>query len=138
MWSLRGTKVDPTAVEALRVANAARPREKRIIDHGWTEGGDLWLAARLPEFSSKFVLGVPSTIRRYVSGRGFPATDELGLPAGTIHVTDEGTSHGYASFLTRRGADADDILLVAFQLTKGTATVRLIDDEELDAMSPDS
>ena len=138
MWSLRGTRVDPTAVEALRVANAARPREKRIIDHGWTEGGDLWLAARLPEFISNFVLGVPSTIRRYVSGREFPATDELGLPAGTIHVTDDGTSYGYAPFLTRRGADADDILMVSFKLTKGTSTVRLIDDEELEAISPNA
>jgi hypothetical protein len=138
MWSLRGIRVDPAAVEALREANAATPSEKRIIDHGWAEGGELWLAARLPELPSNFVLGVPSAIRRFVVGREFPATDELGLPAGTVHVNAEGTSYGYSPFLARRGADTDDILLVSFRLTTGTSMLRLIDDEELEVISPDA
>ncbi len=137
MWSLRGARVDPAAVEALREANAARPSEKRIIDHGWTEGGELWLAARLPELPSNFVLGIPSAIRRFVVGREFPATDEHGLAAGTVRVNTEGSSYGYGPFLARRGADADDILLVSFRLTAGAATLRLIDDEELEVISPD-
>ena len=86
MWSLRGTKVDAAAVEALREANAARPNERRIIDHGWTERGELWLAARLPEDPSHFVLGIPSPIRRFVAGREFPASDENGVTAGPVPV----------------------------------------------------
>lgn len=136
MWSLRGTRLDATAVEALREANAARPNEKRIIDHGWTERGDLWLAARLPELPSHFVLGIPTAIRRFVVGREFPATDESGTAAGTIRVNAEGTSYGYNPFLARRGADADDILLISFRLSEGASTLRLIDDEELEAISP--
>ena len=104
MWSLRGTRLDPAAVEALREANAARPYAKRIIDHGWTESGDLWLAARLPETPSHFVLGIPSAIRRFVVGREFPATDEHGLGAGTVRVNLEGVSYGYGPYLARRGA----------------------------------
>jgi hypothetical protein len=138
MWSLRGTKVDAAAVEALREANAARPNEKRIIDHGWTERGELWLAARLPEEPSHFVLGIPSAIRRFVAGREFPGTDENGVTAGTVRINAEGTSYGYSPFSVRRGADADDILLITFQLTSGVSTVRLIDDEELEAISPGS
>lgn len=137
MWSLRGTRVDPAAVEALRNANAASPSEKRIIDHGWTENGDLWLAVRLPELPSSFTVGIPSAIRRFVVGRDFPATDEHGLAAGTVRVNAEGASYGYGPFLARRGADADDILLVSFRLTVGTSTLRLIDDEDLEAISPD-
>jgi hypothetical protein len=138
MWSLRGTRVDPAAVEALREANAATPVKKRIIDHGWAESGELWLAARLPELpSSSFTVGVPSAIRRFVAGREFPATDERGLAAGVVRVNAEGTSYGYGAFLGRRGADADDILLVSFQLTAGESTLRLIDDEELEVISPD-
>jgi hypothetical protein len=137
MWSLRGTRLDPAAVEALREANAATPSEKRIIDHGWTEGGELWLAARLPELPSHFVLGIPSTIRRFVAGREFPATDEHGLALGTVRVNAEGSSYGYGPFLARRGADADDILFVSFRLAAGAASMRLIDDEELEAISPD-
>jgi len=137
IWSVRGTKVDAASVEVLRQANAARPREKRIIDHGWTEGGDLWFAARLPELQSSFVLGVPSAIRRYVAGREFPAADEQGLSAGTVRLNAEGTaSYGYGQFLARSGADQDDILYVVFRLTKGEATLRLISDEELDELSP--
>ena len=136
MWSLRGTRVDPAAVEALRNANAAMPNEKRIIDHGWTENGDLWLAARIPELPTSFTVGIPSVIRRFVIGREFPATDEHGLAAGTVRVNAEGASYGYGPFLARRGADADDILLVSFQLTAGASTLRLIDDEELEVISP--
>jgi hypothetical protein len=136
MWSLRGTKVDPAAVEALREANATRPNEKRIIDHGWTERGELWLAARLPEDPSHIVLGIPSAIRRYVAGREFPASDENGVGAGTVRVNEEGTSYGYSPFLIRRGADSDDILFITFRLVPGSASLRLIDDEELESISP--
>ncbi len=136
MWSLRGTRLDPAAIEALREANAARPFEKRIIDHGWSESGDLWLAARLPELPSTFVLGIPSVIRRFVAGREFPATDEHGMAAGTVRVNAEGTSYGYGPFMARRGADTDDILLISFRITEGIATLRLIDDEELESISP--
>lgn len=137
LWSIRGIKVDSASVEVLRQANAAKPRERRIIDHGWTESGDLWFAARLPELQSGLVLGVPSAIRRFVAGREFPATDEFGLIAGTVRLNAEGTtSYGYSTFLARCGADQDDILLVVFKLTAGAATLRLISDEELEDLSP--
>lgn len=137
IWSLRGVRVDAASVEALRQANAARPREKRIIDHGWTEGGDLWFAARLPELKSGPVLSVPSAIRRFVAGREFPATDDSGMSAGIVRINEEGTaSYGYSAFLARYGADQDDVLLVIFKLTEGAATLRLIGDEELEDLSP--
>jgi len=136
MWSLRGVKVDPAAVEALRSANAASPLEKRIIDHGWTETGELWLAARLPELPTSFVLNIPSAIRRYLVGRDFPAIDEQNLAVGTVRVNSDGASYGYGRFLAMRGADVDDFLLVSFGLTAGVASLRLIDDEELEALSP--
>jgi hypothetical protein len=137
LWSLRGVRLDAASVEVFRQANAARPREKRIIDHGWTESGDLWIASRLPELQLPLVLGVPSAIRRYLAGRDFPAADESGLAAGTVRLNAEGTaSYGYGAFLARLGADQDDILLVVFSLTGGTATLRLIGDEELEDFSP--
>ena len=34
VWSLRGVRVDPAAVEAVREANALREKEKRVLDHG--------------------------------------------------------------------------------------------------------
>src|SRR5439155_21479337 len=35
IWSLRGIHVSPVAVDALRQANAARPRERVVEDYGW-------------------------------------------------------------------------------------------------------
>jgi hypothetical protein len=34
VWSLRGVRVDPAAVEAVREANALRQKERRVLDHG--------------------------------------------------------------------------------------------------------
>ena len=119
-----------------RSANAASPLEKRIVDHGWSETGDLWLAARLPELPTSFVLNIPSAIRRYLVGRDFQATDDQDLAVGTVRINSDGASYGYGRFLARRGADVDDLLLVSFALTRGTASLRLIDDEELEALSP--
>lgn len=82
------------------------------------------------------MLGIPTAIRRFVVGREFPATDEGGTAAGTVRINTEGTSYGYNAFLARRGADADDILLISFRLSQGAATLRLIDDEELEGISP--
>ena len=135
LWSLRGIRVDATSVEALRLASAARPRGKRIIGHGWTTSGDFWLASRLTQLQSALVLGVPSAIRRFVVGREFAATDDTGLPAGTVRLNPEGTaSYGYGAFLRRYDADEDDVLLVVFKLTEKTAILRLIDGDELEVL----
>jgi len=82
------------------------------------------------------VLGIPSAIRRFVVGREFPATDENGVSAGTVRLNEEGTSYGYGPFWVRRGADADDILLITFRLAGSGSLLRLIDDEKLESISP--
>jgi hypothetical protein len=136
IWSLRGVRVDPAAVEAVRTANAARPREKRVIDHGWTPGGNLWVAFRLPRGFSSFVFGIPGAIRRFLAGLDFPATDEKGTPSGTVRVLEDGASHGYGPFLRRRGADEDDILMTEFNLAQRLSVLRLLDDETLEEWNP--
>jgi hypothetical protein len=139
IWSLRGVRVDPAAVEAVREANALRPKEKRVLDHGWTPGGQLWLAARIPAAhdAAKLVVSVPGAIRHYLSRRQFEARDEDSVSHGLLRVNDEGVSYGFTSFLRQRGADEGDILIVEFDLTKNTALLRLGDDELLEEMSPE-
>src|SRR5439155_6115113 len=55
IWALRGVRVDPAAVEAVRRANAQRPREPRVQDYGWTGEGDLWMGVRLSRTTSLVV-----------------------------------------------------------------------------------
>jgi hypothetical protein len=138
LWSLRGIRVDPAAVEALREANALRPREKRILDHGWTPDGNLWLATRIPgAHIPNVVVGIPSAIRSYLIGRQFDARDEDDVSHGTIRINDEGASYGFSPFLRQRGADEGDILITEFDLSSGNALLRLGDDEILEEMSPE-
>jgi Sigma-70, region 4 len=139
IWSLRGVRVDPAAVDAVRSANALRQKEKRVLDHGWTQNGQLWVATRLPgAHSGNLVFGIPGAIRSYLAGRQFNAVDEAGIPHGTVRINDEGASWGFSSFLRQRGADEGDILVTEFDLSGNAALLRLGNDEMLDEMSPET
>jgi len=140
VWSLRGVRVDPAAVEAVREANALRQKEKRVLDHGWAPDGQLWLAARIPAVhdAANLVVSTPGAIRYYLSGRQFDARDEDGVSHGLIRVNNEGASYGFTRFLRQRGADEGDILIAEFDLTKNVALLRLGDDELLEEMSPEA
>ena len=140
VWSLRGVRVDPAAIEAVRHANALRIREKRIIDHGWTANGHLWLGARIPAAhdAAAMIVSIPGAIRRYVAGRDFQAKDEDGIVHGSIRVNEEGSSWGFGRFLRQRGADQGDILVTEFDLAKNIAVLRLGDDQMLEELSPES
>jgi hypothetical protein len=139
IWSLRGVHVDPAAVEAVRSANALRQKEKRVIDHGWTPDGQLWVAARLPaEQFGNLIFTLPAAIRSYLAGRQFGVKDEDGVSHGTIRVNEEGTSSGFGSFLRQRGADEGDILIAEFDMSAGAALLRLGNDELLEEMSPET
>jgi hypothetical protein len=138
IWSLRGIQVDPVAVEAVRTANALRPREKRILDHGWNAQGQLWVATRIPgAHVANIAVGIPGSIKHYLSGRQFKAVDEDGVLHGTIRINDDGASSGFGSFLRQRGADEGDILIAEFDLSECAALLRLGDDELLEIMSPE-
>lgn len=138
VWSLRGVRVDPAAVEAVQQANALRPREKRVLDHGWSPSGRLWLAARVPAAhdATAMTVGIPSAIRPYVAGRDFAAQDSDSVSYGRIKINDDGHSWGFSRFLRQRGADEGDILVVEFDLGQNMAWLRLEDDETLDELSP--
>jgi hypothetical protein len=125
IWALRGIEVSPAAVDALRQANAARPRERVIEDYGWNREGALWVAASLPKRHASPVIGMPSSIRHYVSDRRFEARAEDGSAAGTIAVNEDGTSWGYGPFLARRGADEGDILVIEFHLATEEVILKL-------------
>lgn len=134
VWSLRGTLIEPAALQAFLHANAGRPREKRILGHGWADDGKLWLAIRVPATWSTLSIGMPAAIARLVAGKRFGAKSEDGSSAGTIALNDAGMSWGYLPFLSRSGADNGDILLVTFDLAQEEATLALTTDEGLEEL----
>jgi hypothetical protein len=137
LWSLRGVQVDPVVVEAVRRASAARPKERRVLDHGWTPEGRLWASVFLPTSPASFVFGIPGSIRGYLAGRDFPAFDETGYSCGTIGITADGTSYGYGPFLRRRGADEGDILRAEFDIVERRVVLELGDEDLVEVEATD-
>jgi hypothetical protein len=136
IWGLRGIHIDPVEVERLRVALAMRPRERRLVDFGWTDNGNLWLAMRLPNLSiASYTHGIPTAILPYVAGRQFRALTRDNREVGTVVVDERGASWGYGPFLAREGADEGDILYTEFNLVRGTAMLELEPEDFLEASS---
>lgn len=129
IWGLRGTKISPGAMEAVRAANSLRARERRVLNYGWTKSGSLWMSAKLPEFRQSLVLGVPSKIKRYVSGKTYLATDEAGKSCGNIYVNDNGSVYGFANYLRRKGADKGDIMIIKYDIVNNIVTLSVVSEE---------
>lgn len=134
IWKLRGVNVDPTTVEAVRIANHLKPHNKQVLQFGWDQNGKLWIATRLPHFGkNSLVIGCPSAVRRYLEKREFEYT-----PKGSEHhcgkiVFDQrGTSWGYGPYIRQNGLDENDILLAEFDLETNTAKLSVGDDELFD------
>lgn len=134
LWKLRGVNVDPAGVEAVRLANNIRPKQKRVLEHGWANNGDLWIAARVPSHTKgNMVIGCPGAIKRFLIGQKFECkTREGSQPCGTINIDDRGLSWGYSVFIRRSGLDENDILLAEFDLATNTAYLSVADEEILD------
>lgn len=132
IWKLRGVQVDPSAVEALRSANALEPREKRVLSYGWRPSGKLWIATRVPYTQANVVVGVPGTMRRYLDERTFLAVDVAsGERCGQISVNGEGTSFGYGAFLRVSGAEHGDVMLAEFDVATDKVELSLADESVL-------
>jgi len=132
IWTLRGADINPAAVEAIRRANALRPRERRVRDFGWTKDGYLWIATVVPPVIQTFVFGCPPGSRPYIARRKFAAVMRDGTPCGTIGVTEDGMVYGFGIFQQISGCEPGDILVVEFNLSDTKATLVLGDEELLD------
>lgn len=123
--------MDPNAVEACREANARRPQERRVTDFGWTDSGEAWFAEVVPPYGYNLVLGIPGDIKRFLADRRFA---EVGETGANISVGKDGTSFGYGPILRRLRAEAGDIMVAVFDISKGTVAVRIggpdLEDED--------
>jgi hypothetical protein len=133
LWKRRGAQVDPAAVEAVREQNQLRHRQTRLLNHGWTSDGRLWVAWRLPASTNSVVLGVPGAVLRYLSNRSFSAfAKDSGRASGNIAINDIGSSYAYSPFLRYEGADENDTFVAEFGLPKSDVWLSITDDDMLE------
>jgi len=137
IWALRGADINPAAIEALRRANALRPKETRVRNFGWTPDGKLWIAAVVPPVTQASVFGCPAGARKFVTGQKFTASTPDGVPCGTVGVTNEGLAYGFGVFQRLSGWEPGDIVVVEFDLVERKATLVLGSEELLDAYGPE-
>jgi hypothetical protein len=130
VWCLRGHTIDPAQLEALRTVIATRPRQRRALEYGWDEEGNLWLTVALGNTNSP-VVGIPAGISRYVAGRRFQARTQDGTLAGVIAIDEHGASWGYSPFLRRRGAEPGDVMTLRFDLVSEEVALSLDDESAL-------
>jgi hypothetical protein len=131
VWALRGSRIDPAAVEAVRLASSHRPKETRLTDHGWSVEGRLWLMVRLARHPESTPIHIPAAIHGYVGEGRYAASTEDGKPAGVVVINADGACWGHGPFLARRGADEDDTLVVEFDLVERRVMLRLDASEVL-------
>ncbi len=134
-WKLRGVVVSPEAAILAREQNQLRPKEKALLQYGWTPGGKLWISSVLPTMMQSLVVYVPSAISRYLAGQTFIASSkESSKEIANISITSSGQSYGYYPYLRISGADAGDILFAEFDLATNCVALSLISDDVLDGM----
>ena len=139
IWTLRGLQVDPAAVEALRAANAEQPREKRVLDYGWTPEGRLWVGVRLPDSKKRGILYLSDAICHALFGGGWRVLGPF--PRAVFHPeisesqrTDSRGATGH--FWREAGPTRVIFSIVEFDLSEHTALLRLGDDEDLEKLDP--
>jgi len=135
IWSLRGSKPSPAAVEAVRRSNALRPKEKSVLNYGWHSNGNLWIATRIRIPVGSFVFGPPHAVKAHLLDCSFEARDEHDIACGTVKCTDNFV-FGMGMFLRRRGADEGDVLITEFDLANKTAILSLGNETTLETLDP--
>lgn len=118
VYGLRGAQVSAAQVDALI---PPRARTQVLQDHGWTDGGDLWVAYRVSAAGERSgVLTTPGALKGVVHG-DFQLFAEDERPVGTLVV--EESMWGLSPFFRRFGVEEGDYLVIQISLRSRTATI---------------
>ncbi len=132
VWKIRGVTVDPSAVEAVQQRARDLPRNRRVINYGWTVDGKIWIAVKAPHPPMSMVVGIPPSLKDYIGDRSFRATLGDGSSCGTLTSKEQGTLYGFYTFARAAGLDEGDVVRMTFDLLTSTVTLDIVDEEALE------
>ena len=124
VYGIVGSQLSPGQVEAL-VPKRTR-RGGVLHDHGWTDGGKLWVEYRLSSGAIRSgVLSIPSAIRDLLTGE-YSACGPAGLHLTTLTIKNA-QMWGMLRYFGRRGVEPGDELKVTFDLQTHGAVIERSD-----------
>jgi hypothetical protein len=118
VYGLRGARVSAAEVDALI---PPRARTQVLQDHGWTEGGEIWVAYRVSAAGERSgVLTTPGALKGVIQG-DFELLSEDERPVGTLVIED--SMWGLSPFFRRFGVEEGDYLVIKIALRERRATI---------------
>lgn len=128
VYGLRGVDVPAGLVESLKPTIHRGSVRK---DGGWLEDGKLWVGYQLSE-STVYggVVTIPSSMTKFINGQ-FSLRTPDGSVMGTL-ATNHTSAWGLGPMFRRRGVEADDYLVVVFDLAKRMAVAHVGNQELLE------
>jgi hypothetical protein len=127
VYGLRGARVTAGEVNALI---PPRVRTQRLVDHGWTADGRVWIGYRMSAAAVQAgVLSVPSALQEFVSGSYLLFSDQ-DRPIGTL-VVKGNHMWGVGPFYRRWGVEEGDYVVVTIDINESRATIAAGSEEIL-------
>ena len=121
VYGLRGIEVPPGLVESLK-PSIQRGRVRK--DSGWLEDGKVWVGYQLSE-STVYggVVTIPSKMTTFINGQ-FSLRAADGSVMGTL-ASNNTSAWGLGPMFRRRGVEAEDYLVLVFDLANRTAVAHI-------------
>lgn len=127
VYGLRGARVTAGEVNALI---PPRVRQQRLVDHGWTADGRVWIAYKMSATAVQAgVLSVPAALEDFLSGSYLLSSDD-DRPIGTLVVRGN-HMWGVGPFYRRWGVEEGDHVVVTVDMNQRRATVMAGGEEVL-------
>jgi hypothetical protein len=123
IYALRGSKISPLVVEALRSVHTTR---KGVSDYGWTDDGKIWIALEISEaMLLTGVFGIPAAMKEFIQGN-FALKTADGASIGSIRLK-ESSGWNLRHFFKRRGGEPGDYLVLVFNFKDRVVNIHVGD-----------
>ena len=123
VYAFRGARIDPA--EVAHLSDKDEPTEPAFQDDGWTKDGAIWLGYRAKRnIISSGVVSVPARVRAMLGNQKSELFTVDGASVGTFVVNNTGNAWGLTPFISRRGVEEGDSLIISLDTELGIAVVQ--------------
>lgn len=127
VYGLPGAAASPDLIESLIPDQS---RGKRLVDYGWTNDGQIWVAYKLSAGTiTSGVVTVPGSMKHFIMG-SFDLLTTDNSPVGRL-VAKDSSAWGLGPYFRRRGGEPNDYLLLTFDLSRREARIAVGDEDVL-------